>query len=368
MSCEGTTGVGRFGTRENNPVAQNALNIGLLGCGAIAQFAHLPALARTHRARLVALCDAAEDLLQTVGRKYGVVRLHTCYDGLLADDEVQAVLIAVPDAMHVPLAVRALYAGKHVLVEKPLGANSAECVQLVRMVRETGLVLQVGSMKRHDPGLAFARQFVHDRAGDVLSVSGVYRDTTFRSAMQESCLDRLLVSEHAVKPPDPKANPQHYHLFTQGAHLFDSIRYLAGDITAVYAQMAVRSGQFSWHGLLEFDDGARGHFELTCKACSDWREEYTVNGEHGSVAVQVSLPFYHRPAIARAFDGRIQQWSQPLGGYSNAYVNQLEAFAAAVLDGQLAHPDVRDGLAVMRILEAVEKAVVACTRIEVDSH
>jgi len=347
-------------------MAEQILSIGLLGCGAIAQFAHLPALARTRRVRLVALCDAADDLLQAIGRKTATDRTYTRYSDMLSDDRVQAVLIAVPDPLHVPLAAQALHAGKHVLVEKPLGDNSSECQELARLVRETGSVLQVGSMKRHDPGVAFARQFVRECAGSILSASGVYRDSLFRSAMQESCLDRLVTSQRTAKPAaDPKSDRRHYNLFTQGAHLFDSLRYLAGDVLAVSAEFAQHGGQMSWHGLLEFAGGGLGHFELTCKSCGDWREEYTVFGECGSVEVQVGLPFYHRPAQVRAFDGRTQQWSQPLGGHSNAYVNQLEAFAAAVLDGQAANPDVHDGLAVVRLLEAVEQSVVRAARVNI---
>ncbi len=345
-------------------MSERILSIGLLGCGAIAQFAHLPALTRTRRARLMALCDTADDLLQAIGRKAAIDRLYTRYDDMLSDDQVQAILIAVPDPLHVPLAAVALRAGKHVLVEKPLGANSNECRELARLVRETDRVLQVGSMKRHDPGVAFARQFIQERVGGILSVSGVYRDSLFRSAMQESCLDRLLTSQ-CLEPPksDPKKDRQHYNLFTQGAHLFDNLRYLAGDVLTVSAEFVQRGGQMTWHGLLEFAHGGRGHFELTCKSCGDWREEYAVLGEHGSVEVQVGLPFYHRPAQVRAFDGRTQQWSQPLGGHSNAYVNQLEAFASAILDGHPANPDVRDGLAVVRLLEAVEQSAVRGARV-----
>lgn len=347
-------------------MAEQILNIGLLGCGAIAQFAHLPALARTRRVRLMALCDAADDLLQVIGRKAAVDRLYTRYDDMLSDERVQAVLIAVPDPWHVRLATQALRTGKHVLVEKPLGANSSECQELARLVRETGLVLQVGSMKRHDPGVAFAKQFVKDCAGGILSVSGVYRDSLYRSAMQESCLDRLITSQRAEKPAaDPKSDRQHYNLFTQGAHLFDNLRYFAGDVLGVSAEFAQCAGQMTWHGLLEFANGGLGHFELTCKSCGDWREEYSVLGEHGSVEVEVALPFYHRPAQVRAFNGRTQQWSQPLGGHSNAYVNQLEAFAAAILDGLPTNPDVYDGLAVVSLLEAVEQAVASGSRVKI---
>jgi len=347
-------------------MSKESLNIGLLGCGAIAQIAHIPAALRAKRVSLTALCDGAQDLLEKIGRRAGVSRLYTDYAVMLADQQVLAVVIAAPDEFHVPLAIQALEAGKHVLVEKPLGTNTAECVDLRRVVEQTGLKLQVGSMKRHDPGVAFAHRFIQEQVGSILSVSGIYRDTIFRPAMQETCLDPIISSESIVKPrQNPKFDLEHYNLTTQGAHLFDNLQFLAGPIAAVTAQVVYHEGNWSWHGLVEFKRGGRGHFELTCKACSDWCERYEVFGQTGSVEVNVSLPFYHRPAQVRAFDGQAQICFQPLGAHSNAYKNQLEAFAAAVLHDKPTSPNVGDGLAVVELFEAVQESIHTGGRIEI---
>jgi predicted dehydrogenase len=339
-------------------VSQEVLNIGLLGCGAISQFAHLPALAKARRVTLRAICDGAEDLLNTIGQRYGVRQLYRDYAAFLRDAEIDAVLIAAPDMFHVPLATQALAAGKHVLVEKPLGTNSAECRELLQTVQRTGLKLQVAAMKRHDPGMAFAHRFVQQRLGQVLSVSGWYCDTLFRPALQETLLPPTATSGQSIRPStDPKADKQHYSLITHGAHLFDNIRYLGGSVSGVATRHAERFGQHSWHGLLEFEQGGIGHFELTVKVNSDWSEGYRVYGEHGSVEVKTFLPFYYRPSEVRAFDARTEQWHTPLGAHSNPYKNQLEAFARSVLDGEPVNPDAADGLATVRLLEAVEESL-----------
>jgi predicted dehydrogenase len=215
--------------------------------------------------------------------------------------------------------------------------------------------------------MAFAARFIREEAGTVLSVSAVYRDTQFRYPMQNATLNPLLVSEHVVRPDtDPKADRQQYNLVTQGVHLVDCVRYLAGDVTAVTAQVATGDGNWSWHGLLEFAGGARGHFELTCKACADWCERYEVLAERGSATVELPLPFYHRPGEARCFDGRTQQWSAPLGARSNAYANQLDHFAAAVLDNRPTSPDAADGLAAVVMLEAIAQSVATGRRVAID--
>jgi predicted dehydrogenase len=344
------------------------INFGILGCGAIAQFAHLPALARAKRARLVALCDAAEDLLENIARRTSAQRLYTRYDDMLADPLVHAAIIAVPDPFHVPLAIRALNVGKHVLVEKPMGTNAAECVELLRAQQRSGLKVQVGSMKRHDPGVAHARAFIASKVGAVHSVGAVYRDSMFRTKMQESCLDPLIVSRVSVKPAtNPKANRELYNLWTQGAHLFDTIQFLCGRISAVNVKLARQEEQFSWHGLVEFagPGAAIGHFELTCKASSDWCERYEVCGERGSVEVNVHLPFYHRPARTRCFDGTAERYESALGGHSNAYANQLEAFARSILEDLPTNPDAAEGLSVVRVLEAVTESYRSQNRVEV---
>ena len=351
-----------------NDKNDRTLRIGLLGCGPIAQFAHLPALAKARRVRLTALCDAAEDLLETIGRQTGTQQLYANYADMLAEAPIDAVLIAAADAFHVPLAMQALQAGKHVLVEKPLGTSSAECLPLVELVQRTGLKLQVGSMKRHDPGIAAARRFVEEELGDVLSVSGWYCDTLFRPALQESLLPPVVQSKKKIAPRvDPKADPRHYSLVTHGAHLLDTLHYLGGSVSAVTARLAEKFGQYTWHGLLEFAAGGLGHFELTVKVNADWSEGYRIYGEHGSVEVNTFLPFYHRPSQVRMFSAQGQCWQTPLGAYSNAYKNQLEAFAAAVLDNQPTNPGVTDGLAAVRLLEAVERSVAEGQRVEIDN-
>jgi predicted dehydrogenase len=253
-------------------------------------------------------------------------------------------------------------------VEKPLGRTTEQCLELVRVLQRTGGKLQVGSMKRHDPGVRFAHQFVRDNVGPILSVAAVYRDTVFRPEMQQACLDPLHSSSTSIQPDvDPKADRESYNLTTQGAHLFDTIAYLGGRIAAVTAIRAHHEGNWSWHGLLEFADGGRGHFELTCKSCGDWCERYEVCGMHGSVQVDVSLPFYHRPAQVRAFDDRTKCWTQPLGSLSNAYANQIDAFAVSVLDNKPTNPDVLDGLVAVQILEAVQQSIKTGGRTEITS-
>src|SRR4051794_33923523 len=153
-------GLAAPGRRERRyRAAVEPLRIGVLGCGPIAQFAHLEAGAKAHGVELHALCDAAPALLERAAARYAPTAAYASYDELLADERVEAVLVAIADQLHVAACERALAAGKHVLVEKPLGVAVEECERLRRTAASSGLLLQVGTMKRFDPGIAYAADF-----------------------------------------------------------------------------------------------------------------------------------------------------------------------------------------------------------------
>src|SRR5579884_4165352 len=159
---------------------ERRLRIGVVGCGPIAQIAHLPALRKARNAELYAICDVAPDLLQKMTALHEPRVAYTDYDAMLADPEVEAVIVAVADAFHVPLCLKAIAAGKHVLVEKPLGTTVEECEDLRARVRNTGLVVQVGTNRRFDPGIAFARRFVREEMGALISLRAWYCDSVYR--------------------------------------------------------------------------------------------------------------------------------------------------------------------------------------------
>src|SRR6185436_4445829 len=103
------------------------LRVGVLGCGPIAQFAHFDACRKARNAELYAICDSAEDLRNKMAAIHEPKQVYADYDKMLADPQVEAVIVAVADQFHVPLCLKAVEAGKHVLVEKPLGTSVEEC-------------------------------------------------------------------------------------------------------------------------------------------------------------------------------------------------------------------------------------------------
>jgi len=101
------------------PGVNRVLRVGVLGCGPIAQAVHLDACRKARNAELYAICDRADDLRERMAAVHRPAVAYRDYDAMLADPRVDAVLLAVADALPRPACLKALDAGKHVLVEKP---------------------------------------------------------------------------------------------------------------------------------------------------------------------------------------------------------------------------------------------------------
>jgi predicted dehydrogenase len=348
-------------------VETNRLRVGVLGAGPIAQAAHLEAIRKAHACELHAICDRAADLLADVAAVHRPARTYTDYGAMLADPELDAVVVAVADQFHVEAALRALDAGKHVLVEKPLGVTAAEAGRVRSRAAASGLVVQVGTMRRFDEGIAFARDFVRDELGAVVGLKAWYCDSSYRYAMTDALQPPVRESPLAHRPPgDPKADRRRYNLLGHGSHLVDTARFLGGDITAVQARLVERGGILSWFAACEFAGGASGHLDLTIAVRMDWHEGFQVYGERGSVVGRTFLPWYLRTSEVEAFSVRTGRYERPLGPDGHFWRRQAEGFAATILDGAPQQgATAADGVAALQVLEAIERSAETGRRVEV---
>lgn len=331
------------------------LRVGVIGCGKVSQNLHLPAMAKSGRCELVAVCDVSPTVAAGVARRYGIDRVYEDVDAALSDEATEAVIVAVGDPLHVSVAERALAAGKHVFVEKPLGTSAAECRPLRDAVARSGLVLQVGTMKRSDPGVAYARRALAD-LGAVRSF-GIWYRASNDAFVDEDTIFLPVIRDPGYQRPAYKLDRQPYYLAGHGAHLFDNLRFLAGDATSVQADLAVNGDQYAWHGIVRLAGGGIGHFDLVVYTESDWSEGMDVFAEHGSVHVNMPNPFFLRPSEVRVFDARERAWHEPLFDSGDAYLRQLDAFAASALEGSPVVADVDDGIAALELIEAVARSV-----------
>ncbi|WP_240417258.1 Gfo/Idh/MocA family protein [Paenibacillus periandrae] len=130
---------------------KDILNIGIIGCGAIANQKHMPSLSKlAHLGKMVAFCDIEVERASQAAAEFGDAdaKVYSDYKELLKDGSIDVVHVLTPNLYHAPITVDALNAGKHVMCEKPMAINAAEAKQMLEAAQRNGKKLTVGYQNR----------------------------------------------------------------------------------------------------------------------------------------------------------------------------------------------------------------------------
>lgn len=148
------------------PVGTAVVGLGYWGPNLARNLYELP------EAELVAVCDSRREALNALRRRLPGVHRTTKFDELLQEPSIEAIVIATPVSSHYELAMRALEAGKHVVVEKPLAASAAEAEELVDLAKRRELVLMPGHTFLYSPAVNLIRSLIQrGELGDIYFVS-----------------------------------------------------------------------------------------------------------------------------------------------------------------------------------------------------
>jgi len=145
--------------------ASSAMGVALVGAGNLARWAHLPNLKKTPGVRLRAVHSSSGARGKSYALRFTAEYCASDYAEILADAEVQAVVIVSRNLQHAPQALAALRAGKHVFVEKPMALTQQECRELSQAVEETGKQLTVGFNRRYAPTYLALKKQMAKRSG-----------------------------------------------------------------------------------------------------------------------------------------------------------------------------------------------------------
>lgn len=135
------------------------LKVGVIGAGSISEL-HMSSYKNNPNVDMYAVCDLNEERAKKLAEKYGFAKVYTSIAELLADPELESVSICTWNNTHAELAVAALEAGKHVLVEKPLSTTVEEALRVQDAVRRTGKIVQVGYVRRYASNTQLLKQFI----------------------------------------------------------------------------------------------------------------------------------------------------------------------------------------------------------------
>ncbi len=286
---------------------------------------------------------------------FGPAKTFADYDALLSDSSIDAVIVAVADQFHVPMAIRAIEAGKHVLVESPWGVGVGECERLRDISRTHPRVhVQVGTMRRFDPGIAFAQAFIRDEIGELLALKAWYCDSVYRYTETDNLHPVIISSSMSCGPsaiPKPIGLPT--TCLVTVAICLNTARFLGGEILAVRADYREKFGAHSWFVSIEFANGALGHFGPDYSIRMEWHEGFQVYGEKGSVVAKSFNPWYFKASEVESFSTSDHQYHRLLGLDGHSFRRQVEGFADVILHGIPPADGVEDGLAAMRALSAI---------------
>ena len=337
----------------------NPVRIGIIGCGPIAQAAHLPATVKARNAVLSAVCDRSEALRSAACVTHGAQHAYADADELLADAHIEAVILAVADPFHVPLAIAALRAGKHVLVEKPVADELYAAQSLEAVAQQTDRIVHIGNNKRADPAIAYAHDMAWHSLGQRIAYRGWYCDSHARYTVTDNLQPTFVRATDVVRPAeDPKKDRRRYLLLTHGSHLVDTARFLCGPIVQVQTQYLERADARCWFSAVTFADGTLGHLDLTITLQGDHHEGFQLYSERGSIQAKTYLPWFLKSSDVEVFTSADQQYHRPLAADGYTYRRQIEHFCDAIRGIAQPHAaTITDGVAAVAVLTAMTRSV-----------
>ncbi len=319
----------------------DVIHWGILSTADIAISKTGPGLLKAERCELAAIASRDVDRARAAAAALGIPRAHASYEALLADPDVDAVYIPLPNHLHARWAIAAARAGKHVLCEKPLALTSAEAQEVVDACREAGVLLMEAFMYRLHPSWVAARALV--AAGRIGRLRAV--DSWFSYYNDDPANIRNIREAGGGA------------LYDIGCYSVNLSRMLF-EGEPVRVQAAITRDPDSGvdvltSGILHFPAGIA---TFTCTTRTEPDQRVDIYGSEGRISIdipfnippdrptQLSLVAGGDPPVAPATERMVFEQADP-------YTVEAEAFAAAILDGGPVPTPPEDAVANLRVID-----------------
>lgn len=304
----------------------------------------IPGLQAAARSTVVAIASRQPDVAQAAADRLGIARAHGTYEALLADPEVDAVYIPLPNHMHAEWTIAAARAGKHVLCEKPLAMTAADAERMAAACADAGVVLMEAFMYRQHPSWVAAREIAASgRIGRLMAVQswfGYYNDDPL------NIRNILAIGGGA--------------LYDVGCYNVNLSRMLFGGepvrVQASIVRDPVGGTDILTSAILDFEGGGVATF--TCSTRTETDQRVHMYGTTGRISIdipfnippdrptRVTVTAGGQPPVAPGQEILTFETKDP-------YAAEAEAFAAAVLDGSPVPVPPSDAIANMRVIERI---------------
>ena len=325
------------------------LRWGILSSAAIARRKVVPAMQRARRSRVVAIASRDADAARRTAVELGIPRWHASYEALLADPEVDAVYVPLPNHLHAEWTIAATAAGKHVLCEKPMALTAADAERMVVAAQDAGVRLMEAFMYRHHPTWVAARELL--AAGRIGQLTAVQSWFTFYNDDPANIRNIAAAGGGAL-----------YDIGCYGVNLS---RLLFGGeparVEAIIRRDATTGVDVVASAILEFDAGIAA---FTCSTRAEDDQRVDIYGTQGriSIAIPFNIP-PDRPTkvlVTAGGDPPVAPDVEVLTFPTvDPYTAETEAFTTAVLDGAPTPVPPEDAVANLRVLERIFAAGAA---------
>jgi inositol 2-dehydrogenase len=327
-----------------NCLATKKLGVGVLGVGDMGR-RHAENLRRlVPEARLVAIADPATERARQVARELEVERCFSSFDEMLNEKEVECVIIAAPDKFHANAICAAAAAGKDILCEKPIALSLSDAHTAITAVEKAGVRMQIGFMRRYDPGYSSARKRV--------AIGEIGEPVIFKSLGRDRDAPPLAAYQ---------AKLNGMLLYNNTIHDFDLARWLMGDEVAevqAYTTVAIRPEVAQYGDIvasvvnLKYRRGAIGNIESYVQAVYGYDIRTEVVGSKGSILIGT---LQQTPVTFLAKEGGTQALADHfLTRFEAAYVTELQDFVHNIVQDRPLQVSPEDGLRALEIAVAAE--------------
>ncbi|MCV0403123.1 MAG: Gfo/Idh/MocA family oxidoreductase [Chloroflexi bacterium] len=319
---------------------------GVLSTAKIGRTKVIPGIQAAPSCEVVAIASRDEASARGVADELGIPEAHGSYEALLADPDLDAVYIPVPNDLHAPWTIAAARAGKHVLCEKPLAMTAAQAEEMIAACDDAGVLLMEAFMYRHHPSWVAVRDLVASgRIGQLVAVQSWF---SYFNDDPANIRNIMAAGGGAL-----------YDIGCYGVNL--SRMLFDGEPTRVTGSVVrdpVGGTDTLVSGILEFAGGVAS-FTASTRAEDDQRVH--IYGTRGRISVEI--PFNippHLPTrihVAAGGDPPVAPLIETLTfDAADPYTVEAEAFARAILDGGPAPVPPDDAVANLRVIEALFEA------------
>ncbi len=337
------------------------LNVGIIGSGRIAEFRHAPEYNENKKARLLGFVDSSFSRAKEMAKQFGG-KAYPSADAMLADPDLHAVSVCVANTAHAEVTLKALAAGKHVLLEKPMAVTLQECQDIVDAARDTGKIVMLGHNQR------FAK--AHVQARQMIQEGKIGKPLTFRTAFGHGG------PECWTNNPDSwfihKDRAAFGVLADLGIHKTDLMHFLLDDpIVTVSAQMGTLDKRYPTGELIDLEDNATCLYRTRDGVMGTMHVSWTFYAAEDNATrvfgTEGVLRMYDDPVYSLIYEpvgGDIQRFQlddltsnedQKAGLRTNTGV--IDAFVESVLSGKRSPIDAAEAMRAMKVIfGAVESA------------